>query len=731
MNNSVTFDLTPQAVLCKGILCFSSGFVVAEIEGTEVFRRSVSDICELKQYTDFGCGRLEMRLTGEDKKALDESENIFICRFTMTAVNEIAEFCKMVNHYIKSGEQTEINLIDSRKCPKCGRNLPAESDICMFCIDKAYIARRTFSMFKKYLPSVIVAGLLLTLSNAAFALAPLLNGRLIDNYLSPAEGFNASIPASKGIPLLCILMIIAAIAAQVMNVFHLRISNKIGSKISNDMRLEVYDKVQRLSLTSISKKTAGDLIKRITNDTAVVRDFITDQGQFAISQILLFVIIAVILLLKSPLMTFLIFVPVPLSLFFISRFWHFIHLRYEKQWVHGSRTQSILHDIIKGIRVVKSFGNEKREIEKFSAANKRYAEIAAKNERTWALVFPSLNYFVGIGEFFVLLIGGRMVLQGKMTMGDLYTFTMFITYILNPLRWMASLPRWLAELVTSLLKIFEVIDETQTVKDAPEPVELDYTGDLEFRDVRFGYKSYEPVLRDIELKIKQGEMIGLVGHSGAGKSTMINLVMRLYDPNAGALTIGGTDIRLASQGALREHIGVVFQETVLFAGSIYDNIAYAKSGASPLEVIDAAKTANAHEFIMKLPDGYNTVVGENGHTLSGGERQRIAIARAVLKDPKILILDEATSALDSETEAKIQEALARLIKNRTTIAIAHRLATLRNADRLVVLEKGEIAEVGSHSELLRQNGIYYKLVMAQRQTSKLKKDDQDALEAAE
>ena len=227
------------------------------------------------------------------------------------------------------------------------------------------------------------------------------------------------------------------------------------------------------------------------------------------------------------------------------------------------------------------------------------------------------------------------------------------------------------------------------------------------------------MLKNVDLTIKPGEMVGLVGPSGAGKSTVINLMLRLYDPNSGAIYLDGIDLKEMAQQDLHGNMGVVFQETFLFCGSVYDNITYAREDATREEVIAAAKAANAHDFIMKLPDGYNTILGENGHTLSGGERQRIAIARAILKNPKILILDEATSSLDPETESKIQEALARLVKNRTTIAIAHRLSTLRHADRLVVIDKGKIAEVGTHTELLEKKGIYYRLVVAQRQTAKL------------
>ncbi|MBR3588736.1 MAG: ATP-binding cassette domain-containing protein, partial [Clostridia bacterium] len=289
----------------------------------------------------------------------------------------------------------------------------------------------------------------------------------------------------------------------------------------------------------------------------------------------------------------------------------------------------------------------------------------------------------------------------------------------QPLRWISTLPRRLGEVATSLIKIFEILDEKDGFEEEKNLISAKLDGDIVFENVRFGYKAYEPVLKDISFTVKQGEMIGLVGHSGAGKSTLINLIMRLYDADEGSISVGGTDIKAMNQWQYREKIGVVFQETFLFAGTIYDNIAYARPTATPGEIIAAAKTANAHEFIMKLPDGYNTIVGEDGHNLSGGERQRVSIARAVLRNPEILILDEATSALDPETEGIIQDALAKLVKGRTTFAIAHRLATLRNADRLIVIEKGKIAEAGTHRELLLEDGIYAKLVMAQRQTAKL------------
>jgi len=279
-------------------------------------------------------------------------------------------------------------------------------------------------------------------------------------------------------------------------------------------------------------------------------------------------------------------------------------------------------------------------------------------------------------------------------------------------------PRWLADTTTSMVKVFELLDEESEIKPADSPHDVPIEGKVAYENVHFGYKSYEPVLKGINLEIQPGEMIGLVGKSGAGKSTLINLAMRLYDPNNGQVSINETNIRDMTPEHLHENTGVVFQDSFLFAGTFFENIAYGKYGASLDDVISAARAANAHDFITQTPDGYNTLIGEGGQSLSGGERQRLSIARAIIKNPALLILDEATSSLDVETEATIQESLSRITKGRTTIAIAHRLSTLRNADRLVVLKDGGVAEVGTHTELLKKKGIYYDLVVAQRKSSR-------------
>jgi len=513
-------------------------------------------------------------------------------------------------------------------------------------------------------------------------------------------------------------MFVARAIGEVIFITSSRLFNRAGILFSNHLRDLAYAKIQKLSLSSLSKRTPGDLIRRVMEDTNTVKEFLCDAGRWAVEQVLMFIIVMTILLFTNPKLTLLVFIPVPVVMVALSRFWSFIHIRYERQWRRNSRCQSILHDIIRGIRTVKAFGNEEREVEKFSKATRDLAQISSDNETLWARLFPAMTFFTGIGEFLVLYFGGRLILNDPLSMGVLVQFTMYITYVYAPLRWLVSFPRWLADAMTSMVKMLEIIDEEPEILEKAESQDMPESGVVTYEGVSFGYKSYEPVLKEIDLTIQPGEMIGIVGRSGAGKSTLINLLMRLYDPNLGSIGIGGIDLRNLSPKSLHERVGVVFQDTFLFAGTIYDNIAYASPGATTDEVIAACKAANAHDFILKTADGYDSLLGEGGYSLSGGERQRLAIARALLKNPDLLILDEATSSLDVETEHEIQESLQRIVKNRTTIAIAHRLSTLRSANRLLVLDKGRVAEMGTHAELLKKRGIYYNLVVAQRQTSK-------------
>lgn len=727
---SVEYDIDSSDILCAGKIVLTKDmqlilYADGKTESREEYRCDFNEVKELQINSHIGCASLEAELKNGDR--------IRICRFTQSCLNQISEFIKAANYYIETGEYTEIN-IERTVCPKCGKHYIVNTQICPNCSNKASIVGKFLSLGKKYMPAFALSGVLVLFCNIITLIIPQINRVLVDDYLFPAsEGLE---PWGDKNPVLMILILILMMLAcyvliRVINIAAARMRNATSAKFINSVRIKLYDKIQVLSMSSISRRTTGDLIKRVTEDTSVITEFIKSETVWMIEIGVIFIGVSGYFIATRPLLALFVFLPVPLVLFAASRFWNFIHRRYEKQWRLSSTANGILHDIIRGIRVVKVFGTEKSEIEKFSTANRKLAETSQKNEQLWALLFPLLGFLVGIGEFLVLYFGAQSVLYGidpelgysiigePLTLGELTQIMSYIGYIYGPLRWMTSLPRSIANAVTSMAKLNEIIDEEPDIRDKADAVTPEIEGNISFVNATFGYKSYEPVLKNITLDIKKGEMVGIVGHSGVGKSTMINLIMRLYDLNSGKLLIDGVDIKDISKETLCKSIGTVFQETFLFAGSIYDNIVYAKPEATPEEVFAAAKIANAHEFIIKLPDAYNTVVGENGYSLSGGERQRVAIARAILRDPKILILDEATASLDTETESKIQEALQRLIKGRTTIAIAHRLSTLRHADRLIVLEKGKLAEQGSHEELLKNKGIYYNLVMAQRQTTKM------------
>lgn len=710
----IPFDLDRHSGYCDGFVFFSDGVLTVEDEnGKQQF--PADTIGEVLVRSDVGCGSLELR----PKNAETDRENILLCRFTMSCIEPMGELAKCVNHYLDTGEQTEPSMASSKICPHCGRHYMGGLNMCIFCTKKSGLYKRIFKTAVPYLRYMIIAGIMVLFANAASAIAPMLNAKILDNYLYGNVSDLHS--AVRGILSISALMVVFAFVGQIFTVIARRSISVVSAGVSHSLRVQIYEKMQKISLRHLQKRTGGDLMGRVTDDTEEVKDFIAEDAVRALHQILLFAVIVAILCTISPMLTLLVLLPVPIGLYIFYMFRVTVHIRYMKQWRCERQGKSVLRDIVEGIRVVKLFGAEEREIGKYDAISHRLAKIGVSNERLWAVTFPYVTFFIGIGEFLVVYFGGRMAIDGRITAGQLLQFTLYLAYLYGPIDWLSKLPQKFGRVNTSLLKIFEILDETEEAALTPATKdEAVFRDTITFQNVRFGYTSYEPVLRDVSLTVKKGEMIGLVGHSGAGKSTMINLIMRLYDVDAGRILLDGEDIRAFPPELYRSKIAVVFQQTFLFAGTIYDNIAYAKPGATPEEIIHSAKIANAHDFIMKLPDGYNTIIGENAHTLSGGEKQRVAIARAVLRDPEILILDEATSALDTQTERAIQEALGRLIQGRTTFAIAHRLSTLKDADRLVVIEKGQIAQVGSHEELVSVPGIYSDLVAAQKQTAKLR-----------
>lgn len=591
-------------------------------------------------------------------------------------------------------------------CEKCGRALPGTSR-CPYCEGKGEPVKKLIGLCKEQMGRLVLISLLMLSMAALNLFMPMVQQSFIDQALATGNGTWRDLLLFIGVTFAMLMGYI------LLELYRFWSCVKLGTSLSLSLRRKLYYKIQVLSLSFMNKRKPGELMNRVARDTDQIRRFMEEVFGDMFLALLTMIASLTMMFLLSWKMT-LVTVFFIIAVFAITKaFWHKIRSIFHKQWLKADDLSSSLQDIISGMRVVKSFGKEERESERFTKKAYEYAAISRKNETFWAAFYPILTFLLGAGTYIAVLFGGMDVLDEKMTLGQLVQYIAYCGYLFGPLSWMTFMPRAIMQMVTSMNRIYDVLDEEPSIADHTNSKELEIEGAFSFENVSFGYETYEPVLENISFTVKPGEMIGLVGASGTGKSTLINLIMRLYDVDQGRICIDGTDIRDIKTECLHEQIGVVLQETFLFSGSILANIRFAKQDATLAEVIQAAKAANAHDFICKTPDGYNTYVGEHGYNLSGGERQRIAIARAILNNPRLLILDEATSALDTESEFLIQQALDRLVKGRTTFAIAHRLSTLRNADRLVVIDKHGVAEIGTHNELLEKKGIYYGLVTAQ------------------
>ena len=596
-----------------------------------------------------------------------------------------------------------------KTCPKCGRGLPDVRE-CPHCTGKqAGFFKDFLGMISPQKGRMAVILFLMLLSTAIGLLNPQVQRFLVDDLLTAGD-----LKYGDALPCLAIMLVLS-LGAIVVNVSKNYLCSKMGSYISEDLRSRVFGKLQELSLSYINDRSPGRLMNRVTRDTRRIKDFCSEVFCNLFTVVISFVFVLIYMLFMNWKLAILAFVFVPVSIGLSVAWRKKIHRRFHMQGIKSDKVMSRLQDVISGMAVVKSYGQEVREAEQFFEAADENAEVERGNETFFAIFFPILTFLLGLGTYLVTFFGGRAALNGVMTPGELLQFVTYAGMLYGYVGQLSNLPRHLMNLITSMERISDIMNQEPAIRDGAESMDMEIQGEVEFRHASFGYKSYQPVLEDINLQVSKGEMIGLVGASGTGKSTMINLIMHLYEVDDGAILVDGMDIKNISLEKFHSQIGVVLQENFLFAGTIFNNIRYAKQDATYEEVVRAAKMANAHDFICQTPDGYNTYVGEHGYNLSGGERQRIAIARAILSNPRLLILDEATASLDTESEYLIQKALGRLTEGRTTFAIAHRLSTLKDADRLVVIDGHHIAEVGSHEELMDKKGIYYGLVQAQLQ----------------
>jgi subfamily B ATP-binding cassette protein MsbA len=492
--------------------------------------------------------------------------------------------------------------------------------------------------------------------------------------------------------------------------------------IIKDVRDALFHHLQSLSLHYFHRKKTGQLISRVTNDTLTLNQTISLSFSTLIQDPLLILVYLAIVILINWKLTLVVLTVLPISLFVISKIGQKLRKYSVRSLEKMGDITSILQETFSGIRVVKAFGMEKVEISRFMGETRRYFKTMLKMVRVRSLSGP-VNEFLGTAAGVVVLwYGGRQVLQGEI-MGpeEFMTYVIAIFLLMQPIKSLGKVYNNIQEGLAAAQRIFAVLDTTPRIREHPDAVDVtDFRDAIRFRDVVFQYDTGERVLNHVNLLVRRGEMVALVGASGVGKSTLVDLLPRFFDPQGGSIELDGLDLRKITICSLRRLLGIVTQETILFNDTVFRNIDYGSQGATQEQVVRAAEAANAHQFIQSLDKGYQTVIGDRGAKLSGGQRQRIAIARALLKDPKILILDEATSALDSESEILVQQALERLLKNRTTLVIAHRLSTVQSADRIVVLDKGTIVQEGHHQDLIRQEGIYKKLYEMQFQQMSLK-----------
>lgn len=656
-----------------------------------------------------GLSPLERR--GFGGEAPIENEERLILLFALGHQSFVDRLVKVAKN-IKKGEPPlyEIRLEDALFCPKCGTRYPEpDRALCPKCTDKISIFFRLLSFFKFYKGKIAACTAVMFGITIMQILAPYVGMRLfIDEVLHYDGQFYRMIGA------VVLVIVLVRILATGFQMLYQIVLAKTMPWIIYDLQVRIFEAMQRLSVSFYTSKRTGSLMNRIGRDARNIYWFFVDGLPFIVLNLILFIGIYIVMFAlewRLALICLIVF-PVGGSMFwFLMKFFQRYH---HKFWVINSQLNNMVSDSVNGQRVIKAFAREGEESERFTASsNKQAAVQIGMADLAWT-AFPLIYLFLFCGQVAVTAFGAMMVINGEISLGVFLTFLAYLGMLYGPLQFMSTVSNWWARCVDAAQRVFEVIDAKAEVEEPKKPVQLEnIKGDIHVKDVWFQYEPAIPILRGLDIKVSAGKSLGLVGKTGSGKSTLANLIARLYDPNEGQIFIDGVDIKNLPMQQLRATIGIVSQEIYLFIGSIADNIRYARPDASIEEVIWAAKMASAHDFITKLPDAYETRVGAGGQDLSGGEKQRLSIARTIIQNPKILILDEATAAMDTETEGKIQTALNKLQTDRTTIAIAHRMSTLKDIDSLAVIRKGKVVEAGTHAELMKLKGEYHKLYMIQ------------------
>ena len=696
------------AVTDKGLYCFDrtydEGYKFASHE-------SIEDIKIKRLY-----GNAIMVISTQNEEPYD------FFRFTYSVAN-LCEAAADFSKRIKNGEAIDrsmemVTAVFEKQfssCPKCGRTLVRPGAACLNCQPKGKIAKK---LMKYVIPQkkLLIICLIFSVITTAMSLVPPYITKMMVDDIIPKN--NRSLLITVVFVLLGTYFIQYAVGA--LRSYLLRVS---GDRIVAGLRSDIYAKAQYLPMKFYDKTSTGSVITRISSDTSTLQSFTLRITQEVVVQFFLLIGIIVIMFIMNWKLTLLSLIPVPLVVIGSRIFGKKILPYYRRIWRKWSAVSSILTDTIPGVRVIKAFTNEKGAIDKFDRYNEEWLKTDIKAARITTLFPQIVSFFVTCGSLLIWSVGGNLVMntQSGLTLGLLVSFISYTSMFYGPVNFFANFNDSLQAAIAAAERVFDIIDAEPEPDFGKGIHPKKLVGKIQFRNVNFSFDRTKMTLKDINVDIEPGDIVGIVGTTGSGKSTLINLLMRYYDNYEGQILVDGQDIKQIDMEFYRAQMGYVQQEPMMFHDTIYNNIAYGNNNIQVEQVINAAKIANAHNFIIKLPDAYDTVLGERGTGLSGGERQRVSIARAVLRNPSIMIFDEATAAVDSETELLIQEAIERLIKGRTTLMIAHRLSTLRKANKILVVDEGQIIESGSPEELLAKKGKYYKLIEIQTMSSKLQK----------
>jgi len=653
----------------------------------------------------------------DDEKKPEIIEKKQLLLFSIGLLGFVDRLIKVVKNIREEVDPLrEVIVDDSLFCTKCGTRYPEpERKLCPKCTDKMSIFFRLLGFFRYYKGKVAaVMGVMLAITGLSI-LAPYIGTAFfIDDVLNPESSWYRMVGTAV---LFIVIIRIVNTGFEMLQGFVLA---KTMPWIIYDLQLRIFEAMQRLSVGFYMSKRTGALMNRVNRDSRNIYWFFVDGMPFIVVNVITFIGIFVVMFLMEWRLAVICVAIIPI-LVVMYRILIRLFLRYHhKFWVLNSQLNNMVSDSVNGQRVIKAFAREDAESQRFSNMSGKQVEVDTARFNLGFTAFPLIGLCMFLGHTIVMLVGGMMVIRGEMSLGVLMAFLAYLSMLYGPLDFLSTVSNWWARCMDSAQRVFEVIDAHADIVEPDNPVPLsNMKGEIAVKDVWFQYDPATPVLKGMNLNVPAGQTLGIVGKTGAGKSTLANLIARLYDVNEGSIAVDGIDVKQLSLKELRSNIGIVSQEIYLFIGSVIDNIRYAKPDASLEEVIWAAKMASAHDFIAALPDGYETRVGAGGQELSGGERQRLSIARTIIQNPKILILDEATAAMDTETEGKIQEALNKLQTGRTTIAIAHRLSTLKDADMLAVINEGSVVETGTHEELMRKKGEYHKLYSIQMEGLKV------------